>query len=111
MSQSATRLNAIAAVRAKTMASRMSPSSRMVGQPSAATSIAPSAKGSAKTVCEKRMKRSASASIRSRLTSARFFRLVKDRRQPVIHAQIDQLLVLLRLVEIKAPAQGELFAQ
>jgi hypothetical protein len=49
-------LKVIAAVRAKTMQSRINPKIRHPGNPSAATTIAPSAKGRAKTVCENRMK-------------------------------------------------------
>jgi hypothetical protein len=51
------RLNAIAHVRAQTIAARISPNVRQPGQPRwlrAATSIAASANGSAKIVCEKR---------------------------------------------------------
>ncbi len=51
------RLNAIAHVRAQTIAARISPKVRQPGQPRcarAATTIAASANGSAKTVCEKR---------------------------------------------------------
>ena len=49
-------MKTIAAVRAKIIQSRISPKIRHPGNPCAATIIAPSAKGSAKTVCEKRMK-------------------------------------------------------
>jgi hypothetical protein len=56
--QSASRLKTIAAVRAKTMQRMISTMVRVGGRPRAATSIEPSAKGSAKMVCEKRMKRS-----------------------------------------------------
>jgi hypothetical protein len=38
------------------MQSRINPKIRHPGNPSAATTIAPNAKGSAKTVCENRMK-------------------------------------------------------
>jgi hypothetical protein len=51
------RLNAIAQVRAQTIAARISPNVRQPGQPRlsrAATAIAASANGRAKTVCEKR---------------------------------------------------------
>ena len=51
------RLNAIAHVRAQIIAARISPKIFQPGQPRfsrAATSIAASANGSAKTVCEKR---------------------------------------------------------
>jgi hypothetical protein len=53
------RLNAIAHVRAQIIATRISPNVLPPGQPRfsrAATSIAASANGSAKTVCEKRTK-------------------------------------------------------
>src|ERR1700736_6129178 len=50
ISQSARRLNAIAAVRAKTIASRISKASGQSGRPRAATSIDPTANGSAKIV-------------------------------------------------------------
>src|SRR5437870_832923 len=53
------RLNAIAHVRAHTMAARISPNFRQPGQPRfsrAATAIAARANGSAKAVCEKRTK-------------------------------------------------------
>jgi len=49
-------LKVMAAVLAKTMQSRIIPKIRQSGKPSAATAIDPSAKGSAKTVCENRMK-------------------------------------------------------
>lgn len=52
MDQSTSRLNNMAAVLAKTMQITTSTSSRRVGRPRAATSSAPRAKGSAKTVCE-----------------------------------------------------------
>ena len=51
------RLNAMAQVRAQTIAARIRPKVRQPGQPRlsrAATAIAASANGSAKTVCEKR---------------------------------------------------------
>ena len=54
--QSARRLKSIAAVRAQTMQSRTSVSSRSDGRPCVATRSAPSAKGSAKTVCENRIR-------------------------------------------------------
>ena len=63
LSQSASRLKTIAAVRAKIIASTVSAAIFHSGQPRAATSIAPSAKGSAKIVCENRMNLSVSASI------------------------------------------------
>src|SRR2546429_9038978 len=53
------RLNDIAQVRAQTIAARMRPNVRQPGQPRwsrAATTIDARAKGSAKTVCEKRTK-------------------------------------------------------
>src|ERR1017187_6795826 len=53
------RLNAIAQVRAQIIAARTSPNVRQPGQPRlsrAATAMAASAKGRAKTVCEKRTK-------------------------------------------------------
>jgi hypothetical protein len=52
-------LNAIAQVRAQTIAAKISPKVFQPGQPRfarAATSIAASANGNAKTVCEKRTK-------------------------------------------------------
>ena len=57
--RSTMRLKAIAQVRAQIIARRMSPNVRQPGQPRlsrAATHIAASAKGKAKTVCEKRTK-------------------------------------------------------
>ena len=59
ISQSVIRLKSIAAVRAKTMQSRIRPKILQPGKPLcalAATSMEPSANGSAKTVCENRMK-------------------------------------------------------
>src|SRR5580658_3562605 len=56
ISQSARRLKVIAAVRAKTIAKRISPTMRAEGQPWAATTMEPSAKGRAKIVWENRMK-------------------------------------------------------
>ena len=50
ISQSARRLKVIAAVRAKTIAKRISPKIRAEGQPWAATTMEPSANGSAKIV-------------------------------------------------------------
>src|SRR5262245_50111192 len=53
------RLNAIAHVRAQTIAARINPNVRQPGQPRSsrdATSMAASANGSAKIVCEKRTK-------------------------------------------------------
>src|SRR5215204_2986894 len=93
------------------MARRIRPMIHIVGQPCAATNIAPSANGSAKIVCENRMNRSASASISSRFASAGFLRFVEDRRQAIVHAEIDQLPVFLRLVEIEAPAQGKFLSE
>jgi hypothetical protein len=55
ISQSTTRLNAIAAVRAHTIAKRISAHNRMLGSPCAATKVDPIANGKANTVCEKRM--------------------------------------------------------
>src|SRR6478736_5159917 len=55
ISQSATLLNAMAAVRAKTMAERMSRTSLTLGNPCAETIIDPAANGSAKTVWENLM--------------------------------------------------------
>src|SRR5882672_10866354 len=55
--RSTMRLKAIAQVRAHTIAARINPNVRQPGQPRsarAATTIAASANGSAKTVCEKR---------------------------------------------------------
>ena len=57
MDQSTRRLNSIAAVRAKTMQRRTSPSTRAVGRPFAATRSAPKAKGRAKIVWENRISR------------------------------------------------------
>ncbi len=57
--RSTMRLNAIAHVRAQTIAARINPNTRQPGQPRlprAATNIAASANGSAKTVCENRTK-------------------------------------------------------
>jgi hypothetical protein len=50
-------LKSMAAVRARTMHKTTRTKVRTVGRPSAATSSAPRAKGSAKMVCEKRIKR------------------------------------------------------
>src|SRR6516225_939367 len=54
ISQSATRLKAMAAVRADTIARRIRMIIRRLGNPRAATIIDPAAKGRAKIVCEKR---------------------------------------------------------
>jgi hypothetical protein len=62
ISQSAIRLNAIAAVRAQTIAATTPAATRHVGHPPAATHIAPKANGSAKIVWENRMNRRKSAS-------------------------------------------------
>jgi len=72
ISQSASRLNVMAAVRAKAIARTIRRKRRVAGHPLAATTMAPKAKGSAKTVWEKRMK------VRNRTNgfSAKLMRLV-----------------------------------
>src|SRR5450432_1967646 len=68
--QSTIRLKSIAAVRAQTMQSKTRTSKRSDGRPFVATSKAPSANGSAKSVCEKRMRRRKRASPFSRRGAA-----------------------------------------